>query len=262
MSGGAALPVEVLRGLEEAFGVPVLEGYGLPETSPVASFNHPGRERKPGSIGTPIRDVRIRLTHRQAIAAQAVALAAGSPPPRVVTFGEVAPVAMMLGSADLLRAWVLATLAGLATDDERHARLRDTLLVFLQSGGSYKTTAEQMVLHTNTVQYRIRRAGLDAQPLAAPARPGLPGDQRRGGGTRGRRRARLAQRPADPVPGREPHRGHLPQQRPSGESRVGEGRHRHPQGEHRARRAGLRPGHVVFTAGAAHGRSRRAESRA
>jgi len=60
ISGGAALPVEVLRGFEEAFGVPVLEGYGLSETSPVASFNHPGRERKPGSIGTPIRDVQMR----------------------------------------------------------------------------------------------------------------------------------------------------------------------------------------------------------
>jgi hypothetical protein len=100
----------------------------------------------------------FRLTHRQAIAAQAVAFAAGSPPPRVVTFSEVAPVAMMLGSADLLRAWVLATLGGLATDDEHHARLRDTLLVFLRSGGSYKATAEQMVLHKNTVQYRIRKA--------------------------------------------------------------------------------------------------------
>ena len=100
----------------------------------------------------------FRLTHQQAVAAQAVALAAGSPPPRVVTFSEVAPVAMMLGSADLLRAWVLATLGGLATDDEHHARLRDTLLVFLQSGGSYKATAEQIVLHKNTVQYRIRKA--------------------------------------------------------------------------------------------------------
>jgi long-chain acyl-CoA synthetase len=64
ISGGAALPVEVLRGFEEAFGVPVLEGYGLSETSPVASFNHPGRERKPGSIGTPVRDVRMRVVDR------------------------------------------------------------------------------------------------------------------------------------------------------------------------------------------------------
>src|ERR1700735_1024664 len=61
ISGGAALPVEVLRGFDAAFGVPVLEGYGLSETSPVASFNHPGRERKPGSIGTPIRGVQMRV---------------------------------------------------------------------------------------------------------------------------------------------------------------------------------------------------------
>jgi DNA-binding PucR family transcriptional regulator len=102
----------------------------------------------------------FRLTHQQALAAQAVALAAGStgPPPRAVAFGEVAPVAMMLGSTDLLRAWVRATLAGLATDDEHHARLRDTLLLFLHTGGSYKTTAERLMLHKNTVQYRIRKA--------------------------------------------------------------------------------------------------------
>ena len=100
----------------------------------------------------------FRLTHQQAIAAQAVALAAGAPPPRTVAFSEVAPVAMMLGSADLLRAWVLSTLGGLATDDEHHARLRETLLVFLHTGGSYKTTAERLVLHKNTVQYRIRKA--------------------------------------------------------------------------------------------------------
>ena len=65
ISGGAALPVEVLRGFEEAFGVPVLEGYGLSETSPVVSFNHPHRERKPGSIGTPIRDVQMRLVNNE-----------------------------------------------------------------------------------------------------------------------------------------------------------------------------------------------------
>ncbi len=65
ISGGAALPVEVLRGFDEAFGVAVLEGYGLSETSPVASFNHPGRERKPGSIGTPISGVEMRVVDEE-----------------------------------------------------------------------------------------------------------------------------------------------------------------------------------------------------
>src|SRR3712207_2528390 len=39
----------------------VLEGYGLSETSPVASFNHPDKERKPGSIGTPIEGVEMKV---------------------------------------------------------------------------------------------------------------------------------------------------------------------------------------------------------
>jgi long-chain acyl-CoA synthetase len=60
-SGGAAMPVEVMRGFEEAFRCKVLEGYGLSETSPVASFNHPDKERKPGSIGTPIEGVEMKV---------------------------------------------------------------------------------------------------------------------------------------------------------------------------------------------------------
>ncbi len=61
VSGGASMPVEVMRGFEDAFGCKVLEGYGLSETSPIASFNHPDRERKAGSIGTPIEGVEMRL---------------------------------------------------------------------------------------------------------------------------------------------------------------------------------------------------------
>jgi long-chain acyl-CoA synthetase len=65
VSGGSAMPVEVMRGFEKAFGCKVLEGYGLSETSPVASFNHPDRERKPGSIGTPIEGVEMRVVDDQ-----------------------------------------------------------------------------------------------------------------------------------------------------------------------------------------------------
>ncbi|SIS17878.1 long-chain-fatty-acid--CoA ligase [Williamsia sterculiae] len=61
VSGGAALPVEVLRRFETVFGCEVLEGYGLSETSPVASFNRPGTARKPGSIGTPVTGVEMRV---------------------------------------------------------------------------------------------------------------------------------------------------------------------------------------------------------
>ncbi len=62
-SGGASMPVEVMRGFEEAFGCKILEGYGLSETSPIASFNHPDRERKPGSIGTPIHGTEMKVVN-------------------------------------------------------------------------------------------------------------------------------------------------------------------------------------------------------
>jgi len=61
VSGGASLPAEVLRGFEEEFGCTLLEGYGLSETSPVASSNRPDRERRPGSVGMPIEGVSMRI---------------------------------------------------------------------------------------------------------------------------------------------------------------------------------------------------------
>jgi len=60
VSGGASLPVEVIKGVEERFNIPLLEGYGLSETSPVASFGRLDKPRKPGSIGVPIWGVEMR----------------------------------------------------------------------------------------------------------------------------------------------------------------------------------------------------------
>jgi long-chain acyl-CoA synthetase len=59
-SGGSAMPVEVMHSFNKKYNMTILEGYGLSETSPVASFNHPDREPKPGSIGTPIWGVEMR----------------------------------------------------------------------------------------------------------------------------------------------------------------------------------------------------------
>jgi long-chain acyl-CoA synthetase len=61
VSGGAAIPVEVMRAFERRFDCIVLEGYGLSETSPLASFNRRDRERKPGSIGLPVPGVEMKL---------------------------------------------------------------------------------------------------------------------------------------------------------------------------------------------------------
>ena len=65
VSGGAALPVEIIKAFEGEFNTPILEGYGLSETSPVASFGRVDMERKPGTIGTPIKDVELRIVDEE-----------------------------------------------------------------------------------------------------------------------------------------------------------------------------------------------------
>ena len=61
ISGAAALPIEVLKAFEDKFKVPLLEGYGLTETSPVVSMNPMRGVRKPGSVGLPIEGVDVRV---------------------------------------------------------------------------------------------------------------------------------------------------------------------------------------------------------
>jgi DNA-binding PucR family transcriptional regulator len=125
----------------------------------------PSGATRPGSgirfaFGAPgVGVAGFRRTHRQALGAQAVALAAGPAGRRLTSFTEVAPLALMASSVELLRPWVLETLGSLADDDDQHARLRDTLRVFLQEDGSYKATAERLILHKNSVRYRVRKAG-------------------------------------------------------------------------------------------------------
>ncbi|MGW7082878.1 long-chain-fatty-acid--CoA ligase [Streptomyces sp. NPDC054871] len=61
ISGGASLPVAVLERFEQAFGVPVYEGYGLSETSPTASVNQPDFGTRAGSIGHPLWGVDVEI---------------------------------------------------------------------------------------------------------------------------------------------------------------------------------------------------------
>lgn len=61
LSGGAALPVQVLKDFEARFNVPIMEGYGMSEGSPVVTFNQLDVGRKPGSIGTPVWGVEVKL---------------------------------------------------------------------------------------------------------------------------------------------------------------------------------------------------------
>jgi hypothetical protein len=105
----------------------------------------------------------FRQTHDQAQRTYGLALAA-SPGARVTTFTEIGALALICADGDAARRWVAASLKDLAIDDEPHARLRETLLTYLTTG-SYTTAAERMVLHKNTVQYRVGKA---EEALGAP----------------------------------------------------------------------------------------------
>jgi len=61
VSGGSSLPVEIIKDVKARLGVQILEGYGLSETSPVATFSDPDSEPRPGSIGIPIWGVEVKL---------------------------------------------------------------------------------------------------------------------------------------------------------------------------------------------------------
>jgi DNA-binding PucR family transcriptional regulator len=111
------------------------------------------------ALGSPASGVSgFRRTHQQALGAHTVALAAGKSGRPMTSFADVAPLALMAGSSELIRAWVIETLGALADDDGHHATLRDTLRVFLQENGSFVAAAERLTLHKNTVRYRIGKA--------------------------------------------------------------------------------------------------------
>ena len=78
LAGGASLPVDIIEGVKRRLGVQILEGYGLSETSPVATFNQRDREPRPGSVGTPIWGVELGLVD-----------AAGSPVSEPDAVGEI-----------------------------------------------------------------------------------------------------------------------------------------------------------------------------
>ncbi|MEL6178767.1 MAG: AMP-binding protein, partial [Myxococcota bacterium] len=61
VSGGSAMPVEVMKNFDAKYNVNILEGYGLSETSPVACFNVLDKPKKAGSIGIPLQGVEFRL---------------------------------------------------------------------------------------------------------------------------------------------------------------------------------------------------------
>ena len=112
------------------------------------------------AVGEPAQGIDgFRITHTQAVQTQAVALLGGAYAPQVTMFGQVGVAALLSADVEAARAWVSQVLGPLATDDDHSARLRETLRVFLATGGSFTASATQLAMHKNSVKYRVEKAG-------------------------------------------------------------------------------------------------------
>ncbi|MGC9538868.1 PucR family transcriptional regulator [Streptomyces sp. UG1] len=118
-----------------------------------------GRCRLRVAFGEPAHGVAgFRATHRQAQLAHTAATLGGPEHAQATWFAEVGPLALMWSDPDAARDWVHSVLGPLAQEGERFARLRETLHVFLALRGSFTATGERLMLHKNTVQYRVHKA--------------------------------------------------------------------------------------------------------
>jgi DNA-binding PucR family transcriptional regulator len=100
----------------------------------------------------------FRKSHREALRARGVAELGAHPDEQLYEHSRVALTGLLIERLDDVREWAHGVLGDLMRDDEAMARLRDTVRVFLDTGGSYLDAAARLHVHKNTVHYRVRRA--------------------------------------------------------------------------------------------------------
>ncbi|MGV8872543.1 MAG: long-chain-fatty-acid--CoA ligase [Rhodococcus sp. (in: high G+C Gram-positive bacteria)] len=148
-SGGAALAVAVLEQFEAVFGCPIYEGYGLSETSPMACFNQPQFERRPGTVGKPIWGVEVEIA--DATQPESVVILPIETPGEVVIRGHNV-FAGYLGNADatdaaIVDGWFRTGDIGIK-DGDGYLRLIDRMKDLIVRGGYnvYPREVEELLM--------------------------------------------------------------------------------------------------------------------
>jgi DNA-binding PucR family transcriptional regulator len=109
------------------------------------------------ALGAPSQGLAgFRRTHRDAVDAARVAIASRRRSGTVIPFHAVELAALIAGDPDRTRRFVRERLGKLARDDDESARLRATLILYLEENGSRVATAKRIGIHPNTVANRIR----------------------------------------------------------------------------------------------------------
>jgi DNA-binding PucR family transcriptional regulator len=110
-----------------------------------------------GAVGEPARGIAgFRATHEEALAAREIALR-NADAHTITCYADVEVVSLLTDDRRGADALVARELAGLAGDDAQIAKLRRTLLAFLQCAGSATAAARALGVHTNTVRYRVEQ---------------------------------------------------------------------------------------------------------
>ncbi|GJF12476.1 ABC transporter substrate-binding protein [Mycolicibacterium cyprinidarum] len=113
------------------------------------------------AVGDPLPHIDgFRRSHQQAEDAHSVAIALGANAPRATASADpgLSMAALLGGNIKAAAAWVDHALGPLASPTANDARLRDTLRVFLRTGSSFKSAADELHVHPNTIKYRVHRA--------------------------------------------------------------------------------------------------------
>ena len=106
----------------------------------------------------------FRATHEQALTAQSVSAVAGDGAATLTTYREAGLVSFLVADLDGARRWVAQVLGPLAGDDDQARRLRETLRVFLETGGGYTDTAARLHMHKNGVLGYSRPRSCEGEP--------------------------------------------------------------------------------------------------
>lgn len=137
----------------------VRPGFVLADDALTAAFGTSAPASVHLAAGRPEQGIEgFRLTNSQAKRVKDVMLTSSHALPPAVTYDALGPAALMAADVDALRRFVRRVLGDLAKDGEREETLRDTLRSFLSHNRSYAATAETMIMHRNSVQYRVNQA--------------------------------------------------------------------------------------------------------
>lgn len=155
---GASRPMTVPIGRRELWVW--LATRGAPDLSPLVEVAtaQPAAEAVRVAVGVPAAGLAgFRQSHREAVDAQRLAVST-RPDARFTAYADVELACLVAGNEHGVRSFVTRELAGLAAAEKGLGRVRETVAAYLAHGGSVEAAASSLIVHKNTIRYRLAQA--------------------------------------------------------------------------------------------------------